>query len=58
MRQSIPYLFGVAKPLGALLGAMYVGALSSLYFVQTKKTITEWKKHNDRERRIQQQKFS
>jgi hypothetical protein len=39
----LPYLFG----------AGYVGALSSLYFFQTKKTIVEWRKYNERIQRIQ-----
>ena len=62
------YFFGVAKrpkdlgakalPLGVLLGGMYVGVLSLLYFVQTKKTVTEWRKYNEMEKRIAKLKFT
>lgn len=37
---------------GYFFGGMYVGALSLLYFVQTKKTMTEWRKYNEMEKRI------
>jgi hypothetical protein len=36
-----------------VFGAIYVGALSSLYYVQTQKTLIEWQKHNEMARRIQ-----
>ena len=41
-----------------LFGATYIGALSSLYFVQTKKTVTEWRKYNEREKKIQKLKWT